>query len=319
VKTLSEDEDDLEDVDYESDFDDNLVDLTDEESIPITMKQIWDCYKPKLLNDYARVAYLLSPHAEIMKHAIDPANRDPLDNIAVETMIEKLLVSHDHENEEEHAQELSDKITTFWSEHSQFVNKQQGVFARKHIWVEQGVFARKHIWVAAANENVLMHEWHSMNSYPFTQVLGPLACIVGSKPLGIGQAERNWKIYKRNKSGQRARLGSGKTKAQTVIAGAYSHQKSAACRGTAQKAGKVWSNEDFVFLKLDSYCTGSITESIIKPVRVVRLYKEAWECNQFDSKGDDIHAARLSAKYGGLKYIDTDEPNNHGVIPSIGG
>jgi hypothetical protein len=54
-------------------------------------------------------------------------------------------------------------------------------------------------------------------------------------------------------------------------------------------------------------------------VRVVRLYKEAWECIQFDSKGDDIHAARLSAKYGGLKYIDTDEPNNHGVIPSIGG
>jgi hypothetical protein len=240
-----------------------------------------------------------------MKYAADPANRDPLDNLAVETLIDKLLVSHNHANEEDRIVEMSKKVTQFWVEHANFVNK-------------QGIFARKHIWIAAADEKVLMHEWHAMHSHPFTEVLGPLACIVGSKPLGIGQAERNWKIYKRNKDGQRSRLGTGKTKSQTVIAGAYSHQKSAARRVQAQRAGKVWTDDDFVFLKLDNYCTGSITESIVKPVRVVRLYKEAWECVQFDSKGDDIHAARLSAKYGGLKYIDTEEPHNHGVIPSIG-
>lgn len=132
------------------------------------------------------------------------------------------------------------------------------------------------------------------------------------------QAEQNWKIYKQNKSGLRARLGSEKTKAQTVIAGAYSHQKSASRRGKAQKAGKVWTGEDFLFLKLDSYCAGSIAASIIKPVRVFRCFKEGWECVQYDSKGDDIiHAAKLSAKYGGLKYIGAEDANNHGVNPSV--
>lgn len=126
---VSDDEQDLEEVEYESDLDD-MVELTDEQSLPITMKKSWHYYKPKLLNDYVRVAYLLSPHPEVMKRATDPANRDPLDNIAVETLIEKLLVFHDHESEEEKMVELLNKITTFWSELSQFVNK-RGVFFTK--------------------------------------------------------------------------------------------------------------------------------------------------------------------------------------------
>jgi hypothetical protein len=28
---------------------------------------------------------------------------------------------------------------------------------------------------------------------------------------------------------------------------------------------------------------------------------------QFDSKGDDVHAAKISAKYGGLKYTDSED------------
>ena len=38
-------------------------------------------------------------------------------------------------------------------------------------------------------------------------------------------------------------------------------------------------------------------------------YKEDWEEVQFSSKGDDIHAARVLAKYGGLKYVDADKEN----------
>ena len=35
---------------------------------------------------------------------------------------------------------------------------------------------------------------------------------------------------------------------------------------------------------------------------------------QFDGKGDDVHATKLSAKYGGLKYIDTEDPSKIGTF-----
>ncbi len=35
---------------------------------------------------------------------------------------------------------------------------------------------------------------------------------------------------------------------------------------------------------------------------------------QFDGKGDNVHAVKLSAKYGELKYIDTEYPSNNGTF-----
>ena len=45
-----------------------------------------------------------------------------------------------------------------------------------------------------------------------TIILGKLGCIVCSKILGIGTAERNWKQIKAVKAGQRAALGAEKCK-----------------------------------------------------------------------------------------------------------
>ena len=42
--------------------------------------------------------------------------------------------------------------------------------------------------------------------------------------LGIGEAERQWKVTKRNKGGHRATLSTEKTKKQAAIAAAYSHE-----------------------------------------------------------------------------------------------
>ena len=40
---------------------------------------------------------------------------------------------------------------------------------------------------------------------------------------------------------------------------------------------------------------------------------EDWEDVQFNSKGDEVHASRISAKYGGIKYYD-DEKDRIGMI-----
>ena len=42
-----------------------------------------------------------------------------------------------------------------------------------------------------------------------------------------------------------------------------------------------------------------------------------WEDVQFSSKGDDIHAAAVSAKYGGLKYVDVDKEDQIGTFREI--
>ena len=54
--------------------------------------------------------------------------------------------------------------------------------------------------------------WHAQYSIEqTTEVLGRLACLVLSKILGIGTAERNWKQVKKVKKGDRAKTGVDKT------------------------------------------------------------------------------------------------------------
>jgi hypothetical protein len=92
---------------------------------------------------------------------------------------------------------------------------------------------------------------------------------------------------------------SDKAKKQAVISAAYSHQACESRRKDAQRAGVLWSDEDYEYCKLDCYCSGSIIEKLVtKEVRVFHAYLEDWEDVLFNSKGDDIHAAQISAKYG---------------------
>ena len=45
------------------------------------------------------------------------------------------------------------------------------------------------------------HLWNQKYSLPCTKVLGFVSCIVTSKVLGIGEAERSWGDVKNIKSG----------------------------------------------------------------------------------------------------------------------
>ena len=56
------------------------------------MPKIWDHYKPQMLSDVVRVAYLLSPDPLVMAHSSDKANMDPLDRLATENLIRKMFV-----------------------------------------------------------------------------------------------------------------------------------------------------------------------------------------------------------------------------------
>ena len=47
-------------------------------------------------------------------------------------------------------------------------------------------------------------------------------------------------------------------------------------------------------------------EVSIEPKIVFHAYLEDWEDVQFNSKGDDVHAAKVLAKYEGLGFYDED-------------
>jgi hypothetical protein len=51
-----------------------------------------------------------------------------------------------------------------------------------------------------------------------------------------------------------------------------------------------------------------------EPIQIFRAYKEDWEKVQFDVKGDDVHTAEILAKYGGLKYIDSEDTSKIGTF-----
>ena len=59
-----------------------------------------------------------------------------------------------------------------------------------------------------------------------TKVLGRLACLVLSKILGIGSAERHWKLVKEVKSGQRVKISTEKIDKQVHIYGVNGQAKS---------------------------------------------------------------------------------------------
>ena len=81
-------------------------------------------------------------------------------------------------------------------------------------------YKEEHIWINAEHTDEPSWRWHqkyTVDIFPGA-LLGKLACLVCSKPLGIGSAERNWKQFKMVNN-NRHTLGGEKTKKQTVIYG----------------------------------------------------------------------------------------------------
>jgi len=96
----------------------------------------------------------------------------------------------------------------FWEEYEHFTSKTGPYGGCDHIWVSQDIIQGK------------SYMWHTKNSIGWTECLGQFACIVTSKSLGIGSAERNWGDVKYAKNNKHSHLFADRTKKQAIIFGA---------------------------------------------------------------------------------------------------
>ena len=87
-----------------------------------------------------------------------------------------------------------------------------------------------------------------------TKVLEKLACLVLSKILGIGTAERNWKQVKYIKSGLCSHTDTDRVKKQAALYGQYQQVKTCVKQTKLSSAGKLWEENDFKSSKMDEYC-----------------------------------------------------------------
>jgi len=255
--------------------------------------RFWLKRRDKIVHSYSLVGYLLSPNQTIMNHAYE--NRSLIHHKAVVDLIRKLIVDPKLVGDEK-ARNLAESINTFWDEYHLFVNKQK-MFKFDHMWEP-----------AARGDRVPAYRWHQRWSLHTTKVLGKLACIVESKILGIGTAERNWKQVKLMKSGQRSNIQSEKCKKQVTLYGNYQQVKARAKAETLSSAGKLWEDADFKSLKMDEYCKDMVEalDANARPTKMFRNWQETWERKPVGANGDVLLLERLQLKYIGFK-LDENE------------
>lgn len=287
---VSDEEEDLETSFAEEGLGERPIELYDQLIFDVNKWYKW--YKPQMLTDFVRAAYMLSPHPLVMDHA--KKHKDPEDRRAVERLIDKLLLPKDIVDDEVRMNSSAQLMDEFWKEHADF-------------WAKRGNFRDPRIWILAGKDDNQPCQWYQRYVLPYSNCLGKLGCRVLSKVMGIGEAERHWKANKRQLSGQRNRLSPLKTKMQASISAAYCHERSAARRAAANRAGVVWDDDDFETCKFGKYCEGVIAARDKKPVRVFRAWQEKFERTQFTRKGCRLFEAQMAKKYGGLMFRDVDK------------
>ena len=258
--------------------------------------RLWVKRAEAMNHNYALVGYLCAPNPTIMKEAM--ANRSYKHNEAAKAIISKLLLPPDLVGPDRDRRR-AELIHTFWMEYRDFT-------------LRLGKFADPDIWLVAEDPMIAAHEWWSVYGLTRTEVLGQVACIVCSHNLGIGSAERHWKLIKAAKRGQRARTSTEKCKKSALIYGSAMQQRSRHREKKLLTAGKLWTDEDFESLKLDVLCKDVVETALSlpnKPLRIFRAWEEEWEKVPISANGNDVLEARLVRKYGGIKWLDPD--NGH--------
>ena len=135
---------------------------------------------------------------------------------------------------------MSDESKRLLTEYGDFINK-------------RGCFSRDHIWIIASDPDLKAYRWHQKYTLPVTKVLGKLACLVLSKILGTGTAERKWKQVKAAMLGQRVNTTICKTTKKVLIYAQYQQARAQAQMYNRAAAGKLWKNEDCASMKMDEY------------------------------------------------------------------
>ena len=137
-----EDLDDDEEEDCEVEGESDPVELQAKTVANAT--SIWEHYKPRLLTNGARVAYLCSPHPTIIAHS--EAHKDPMNNIAVEEFIKRVILPRRQIDDADPNVVLAQLVDKFWAERDDFVKK-------------RGFFSRESIWITASDPTTVSYEW----------------------------------------------------------------------------------------------------------------------------------------------------------------
>jgi hypothetical protein len=217
--------------------------------------------------------------------------------LACERLIVKLFLPA-HLTVDEATAWKAAKIPKFWDEYEEFSNKTGPIFgpARAFIWSSNDI---------AENRS---HMWHKKYTLKDTQVLGPLGCRVTSKLTGMGNAERCWAAVKHLKDGKRSHLSPAMATMQATVYGAACAER-AALESKFKEHREItsWEDTDLERLGMPYLDVQALVQATI-PVRLYNCWTEDWETECIHtSQPNSVNAAKLLAKYGGLRFGDGDK------------
>ena len=294
--------DDFEDDDDSADGDAGLAvpDMSDDETeedddegvhLGEQIHAFWNKRRSKLITPLSLAGWFCSPIADIRKDVVEHeigANR-----LDVEEVVRRIYFPMREE-------ELGVIIATFWREFDDFQTKRGPSYSRAWVWESNEI------------KEGNCHIWHKLYSVPYTKVFGKVACRVCSKPLGCGQAERNWGALKHLKSNKRALMSAPKAQKQATVYGGACIERSRAAHAAEESTGALlesrWTDADIV-LQVGLETWGGIPGAVPVPVvpsRLFRAWIEDWEWDAIRTR-DVVMEAKLLQKYGGLSWIDPDE------------
>jgi hypothetical protein len=284
-------------------------------SLEYQVMVLWLKRRPKLIHDYSLAGYILAPHRKIMQDASVRMRESTIYTDAVSRLIGKLLVDDDTNNRLRlignlvaanggtnnrlalsRTEQIAQSTIVFLREHRNFANR-TGTYDNTIMWSEPD-----------NDEFIVSCHWHLTWTVPRSTVLGKLACLVLSKILGIGSAERNWKQVKKLKSGDRSNLSMNVTSKITNVYGQYQRMKASSRQEQMSSVGKLWTEEDFHCMKLDVFC-GDIAASLendarMATMRTFRNWNERWQNpHGLSPRGDDILEERIRKKFLGMKLL----------------
>ncbi len=256
----------------------------------------WFKRQPKLIHDYSLVGYILSPDPQIMNNARERMLDSPIYSDTIKRLIGKLLVPENLTSTERN-ECLADMTTKFFDEHQKFVS-QTGILTSATLW-----------YAAGKSDFVVACCWHHTWMLPRTKVDGKLACLVLSKILEIGTAERNWKQVKKIKYGDGANLGNKVTTKITNIYGQYQQVKSHNRDDQRSSVGRLWTEEDLHCMKMDVFCADIAvsldTDARIQNMRTFCNWNKDWQqpLRGVSPRGDAFLEEKLKTKLLGIKQI----------------
>jgi len=251
----------------------------------------------ELMHPFSIAAWLCSPVPQVQETwKIDEGHKK-----VVNALIVKLYGTHGL-NEPQTKREGDDLINCFWDEHHHFATK-------------TGPFSDSYKWTSADILNNRSHFWHAKNSVHCTSVFGKLACVVTSKIIGIGNAERQWRDVKQLKQGQRSHLSSSAVRMQATLYGDHCAKVAAvrrdriiAAKGQSKKGLCLWEDKDLDACGLDAF--GIDIEKQIektKPSKKIQFkcWREEWEDENAKTK-DPVITQKFLLKYKHISWLDID-------------